>query len=185
MQTINSKYLSDQLGFVNRDFTRKCKIYCNNLGIDITQYQRRIGTATTFDLPVNLAIGIVENVRMYKPNRTEVLQELYDMIGTKLATQLPQRKETVFIETLQQLLAELDVELIPQYPVNQYCLDGYIPSENVMVEFDEYEHAYNKEKDEMREFCIKLALPHGLKIVRIPEDMPLGSALGKVVATLR
>jgi very-short-patch-repair endonuclease len=182
METVNSRYLGKRLGFKNTDFTRKCRIYCSNLDIEVDQYLVMKGMSVTFDLPIHIAVGVVENVRMHNPNRTRVLEELYSKLGARVTTQLPQRKEIVFITTLQQLLAELGVELIPQYPVNQYCLDGYIPSLNIMVEFDEYEHAYNKEQDELREFSIKLALPHGLRIVRIPEDTPLGTALGKVVA---
>lgn len=184
MDTVNSKQLAKRLGFQNTDFTRKCRIYAKNVDIDIEQYFNQIGCATTFDLPIDLAIGIVENVRMYKPNRANILKELYNKLGVTAVTQLPERKEKVFMDELRNLLTELGVELITQYPVGQYCLDGYIPDYNIMVEFDEAEHAYNKEADEMREFQIKLKLPHGLKIVRIHEDTPLGSALGKVVAAL-
>jgi len=185
MQTVNSKDLAGLLDFRNTDFTRKCRIYCNNIDVDLDQYHNRQGNANTYDLPIKLAIGIVENVRMYKTNRAKVLQDLYDLLGTPLVTQLPQRKETIFVETLIQVLAELDIEVIPQYPVGAFCLDAYIPEFNVMIEFDEYEHKYNKEQDELREFQIKLSLPHGLQVVRIEEGMPIGTALGKVLAALR
>ena len=184
METINSKYLAERLDYKNTDFTRKCRIYCKNLDIDIEQYHRRIKAATTFDLPLDLAIGIVENARMYKNNKAAVLEELFSLYGTAVVTQLPKRKETVFMDELQNLLDELGIELVTQYPVAQYCLDGYIPSHNIMIEFDEYEHAYNKEADEMREFMVKLKLPHGLRIIRIHEDTPLGTGLGIVVKAL-
>lgn len=185
MNTVNSKYLAERLGYENNVFTRKCRIYCKNIDVDVDQYHRRIKQANTFDLPVDLAIGIVENARMHKDNRAEVLAELFGIRGEKVFTQLPERKEKVFIDELRNLLSELDVELIAQYPVGQYCLDGYIPSYNIMIEFDEAEHAYNKEADEMREFNIKLKLPHGLKIIRIHEDAPLGTSLGKIVKELQ
>lgn len=184
MKTVNSKELAERLGYKNTDFTRKCRIYCKNIDVDVERYFRKEGTATTFDLPVELAIGIVENARMYKPNKSAVLEDLFEMYGNKVITQLPQRKETVFMEELHRMLGELGIELITQYPVNQYCLDGYIPSHNIMVEFDEQEHNYNKEQDAMREFNIKLKLPHGLKVVRIPEDAPIGTGLGMVMKEL-
>lgn len=185
MNTVNSKYLAERLGYENNVFTRKCRIYCKNIDVNLDQYYRKIKWANTFDLPIELAIGIVENARMYKENKAAVLEELFEMYGNRVITQLPERKEKVFMDELRNLLTELDVELIVQYPVGRYCLDGYIPSYNIMVEFDEAEHAYNKEADEMREFEIKLKLPHGLKIIRIHEDTPLGTGLGMVVKELR
>lgn len=184
MTTISSKELGARLGFKTTDFTRKCRIYCNNIDVDLDQYHRRVGSANTFDLPIQLAIGIVENVRMYKPNRAEILEELYNLAGVTVVTQLPDRKEKVFMDELGRLLKELNVELVTQYPVGQYCLDGYIPSCNIMIEFDEHEHIYNKEADELREFQIKLKLPHGLKIIRIHENTLLGTGLGMVVKEL-
>ena len=182
MTTVSSKELGERMGFKTTDFTRKCRIYCKNIDVDLEQYHRKVGHANTFDLPVQLAIGIVENVRMYKPNRAEILEELYKLSGVAVVTQSPERKEKVFMDELRNLLTELGIELVTQYPVGQYCLDGYIPSHNIMIEFDEAEHAYNKEADEMREFQVRLKLPHGLEIVRIHEDTPLGSGLGMVLS---
>ena len=63
-------------------------------------------------------------------------------------------------------LKELGLEIIPQYRVNNYRIDFYIPKYNIAVEYDEEQH-YTKEnriKDNIRQAHIENKL--GAKFIR-------------------
>lgn len=49
-------------------------------------------------------------------------------------------------------------EIIRQYRVKRYSIDGYIPKYNLCIEIDETEHLWKKEKDKIREDYIKKTL---------------------------
>ena len=53
------------------------------------------------------------------------------------------RFEVAFGDMLTEALNEIDLEVIPQYNVDGYRIDFYIPSLNIAVEYDE-EHHYNQ-----------------------------------------
>lgn len=49
-------------------------------------------------------------------------------------------------------------EIIRQYRIKRYSVDGYIPKYNLCIEIDEPEHLWEKEKDKIREDYIRKTL---------------------------
>jgi len=182
---IQSDYLSEVLGFCEHTkFNRKCDIYCKNHSIDLTPYTiYKKGTGNpkkVYNLPLDLALGIVENIRMSNPNRGKVLQELYTLKGATVVTQCYIRPEVHLMQGLQQFLEALNFKFIPgHYVLGKYILDGYIPEFNIAVEVDEPFHQYKKEEDahRMKEVTEQL----GCRFVRVPDDTPLPLLLASVV----
>ena len=184
METVNSYKLGKKLGFsTTKDFSRKCRIYCSNANLDIETY-RESGSISpvVYNLPLKLAIGIIENVRMTNPHRASVLAELYVLLGTPVITQLEVRKELAFCNELSDVLYELGLTLTTQKKVGMFQVDMYIPEKNIVIEYDEYHHKYYKDRDTKRQQYIEETL--GCHTVRIKEEDTLGTSLGKVVKAL-
>jgi len=188
MDIVTTEYLAKELVFSeHRKFNVKCEIYCMNHDIDLEQYlttERRSGIKRIYSLPLTLAIGIVENVRMSNPNRTRVLNDLYAKHGTIVITQHHARKEIELLDTLKDTLKELGHDLLTQYAILQhkYVLDGYLPSHNLVIEFDEFHHDQYKDKDEDRtnEVCKHLSCD----LIRLKEEDTLGTNIGKVISAM-
>ncbi|EHM8597980.1 Rha family transcriptional regulator [Escherichia coli] len=70
--------------------------------------------------------------------------------------------EKIALNTIEQVLG---INLIRQYRVLNYRIDGYDPVNNIAYEIDEPEHQYKKEQDEIRQRRIENEL--GCKFVRI------------------
>jgi very-short-patch-repair endonuclease len=179
--TINSYDLGKKLKFsTTKDFSRKCRIYCNNLNIDIEEYREPYTySPVVYNLPIKLAIGIVENVRMSNPNRAKVLDELYSISGQNIVTQLPQRKEISFVEQLSEALDVWGITYLKQHRVGSCQLDLYIPEHNIAVEFDEFHHDNYKSKDLSRERDVINSI--GCTFVRITETMSTGEGVATVL----
>ena len=77
------------------------------------------------------------------------------------------RSEVEFLDSLKKVLEPFGFECFEQYPVLNYRLDFYIKDLNVSIEFDEYHHRYNKQKDEERQAEIIKEL--GCSFVRVNE----------------
>lgn len=75
---------------------------------------------------------------------------------------------------------QLNLHIIPQHEVlnGKYRIDFYIKSLNIAIEYDEYEHKYNTDKDIIRESEIKEKI--GCDFIRISEEMSVGTALGVI-----
>lgn len=188
--TVSTEYLGKALQFSeHKKFNVKCEIYCRNHDIDLEQYRRGGRGSMTYkriyDLPIPLAVGIVENVRMSNPNRAKVLEELYALLGGKVVTQHHARREIVFFDLLKDVLNELGIALIHQYSIlsNKYCLDGYIPSHKIAIEYDEFHHKDYQEQDKKREQEI---IDHlGCTVIRLKEEDSVGTNAGKVIQHIR
>lgn len=64
-------------------------------------------------------------------------------------------------------LAELDIEFIPQYAIDRYRADAYLPKYKVVLEFDDPGHNYGERKahDEARDAYMAVL---GMYTLRIP-----------------
>lgn len=71
-------------------------------------------------------------------------------------------QEEASLKTIEQLLG---VQLIRQFKVGEYRVDGYDPENNIVYEIDEPHHRFTKEKDSKRELFIVNYL--NCKVVRI------------------
>jgi hypothetical protein len=184
MITISTEYLGKALNFSeHRKFNVKCDIYCRNHKIDLTPYTEYLphagGYKKIYNLPLDLALGIVENVRMSNTNRSKVLQELYLLKGDKVVTQCHPRAEVSLMEGLALFLEELGLGLkTNHYVLGRYKLDGYIPEFNIAIEVDEPYHAQYVTKDNIRTEDITTEL--GRTFIRVPDDIPLPVLLAKV-----
>jgi very-short-patch-repair endonuclease len=80
------------------------------------------------------------------------------------------------------ILSELyeGIEIIPQYKVNQYKVDWYIPSLNIVVEYDEEQHSKQKQYDAKREKIIKKELNCSFIRVKIDEEIKGLKEINKV-----
>ena len=77
------------------------------------------------------------------------------------------RFEISFKNVLIEALKELSIYVEHQIYVNGYRLDFYIFGFNLVIEYDEYYHKYNKEKDKIREKEIKEKLGNDCKFLRL------------------
>ena len=77
------------------------------------------------------------------------------------------RFEISFKNVLIEALKELSINVEHQIYVNGYRLDFYIFGFNLVIEYDEYYHKYNKEKDKIREKEIKEKLGNDCKFLRL------------------
>lgn len=70
------------------------------------------------------------------------------------------RFEISFGKLLTEALEELGLEIIPQYRVDNYRVDFYIPSKNIVVEYDEQQHftEANQKNDSERQKHIESKL---------------------------
>lgn len=90
------------------------------------------------------------------------------------------RKEIEFMSLLEPILNGFGFSLDQQKSVLNYCLDGYIPELNLVIEFDENGHAgYDQLKEKQREKEIKSELK--CDFVRVTDQIPTGEALSAVI----
>jgi len=168
-----------------KGFIFKCKVYCNNRNIDLSSYidrpeSLRPGWKKLYFLPLDLAIGIVENVRMSNPNRGLTLEHLYTLRGEKVHIQLQDRKAEEFIGLLKNILTSFNIASDKEFSYKGYRIDLYIPSHNIAIEYDEYHHV--KHKDIERE---KLLVDNlGCKFIRIKDTEDISVGLSKVLTEI-
>lgn len=67
---------------------------------------------------------------------------------------------------LKEALEELELRVIPQYRIDNYRVDFYIPSKNISIEYDEQHHftGTNMKKDTDRQTYIENKI--GAKFIR-------------------
>lgn len=139
-------------GFVeNVDFTG-CKIYNYKAKQKLDEY------ILTLDMAKEIC---------YKNKNNKKSGEVLRQLGIDLeSVHTYTRFEISFGNMLIEALKELGLEIIPQYRVNNYRIDFYIPKYNIAVEYDEEQH-YTKEnriKDNIRQSHIENKL--GAKFIR-------------------
>lgn len=185
--TICTERLYDMLNFKEyKGFIFKCIVYCRNRNISLDQYiddpkylsrnNRRI-----YFLPIELAIGITENVRMSNPTRGSTLSTLYKLNGQKIHVQLHERKAEELISFLQRTLATFSINTIKEYSVivegKGYRIDLYVPKYKLAIEYDEYHHVVSS--DEAREQALTTTLE--CAFIRLLEGDTLATNVSKVL----
>ncbi len=90
------------------------------------------------------------------------------------------RNEKEFFQLLNPILNEFGYNIINQYRVFNYRLDGYIPELNIAIEYDEDNHScYTYEKHEGRQLKIENKI--GCKFIRVTDEYDYGIAIAKVL----
>jgi len=89
------------------------------------------------------------------------------------------RFEYKYINEIQDFLNEMNIEYIPQYPVDNYRIDLYILKHNLAIEIDEEEHKYKKDYDSKRQNYIENQIH--CKFIRINEGESCGTAIAKII----
>lgn len=93
------------------------------------------------------------------------------------------RKEIEFIKDLKDFLSVFNIVGIPQYKVNKYRIDYYIPAIRVAIEYDENNHKdYNKSKEQEREKYISEKI--GCKFIRISDAESDAKNIGIIMQKL-
>ena len=100
-------------------------------------------------------------------NRSKTLGCIYNQLGGDIThIHTTTRFEIIFGDMLVEALKELYLEVMTQFNVDGYRVDFYIPSLNIVVEYDEEQHftQTNKQKDAQRQAYIENKI--GAKFVR-------------------
>ncbi len=92
------------------------------------------------------------------------------------------RFEYKYLNEIQDFLNLMNIEYIPQYPVDNYRIDLYIPKYNLAIEIDEEEHKYKKDYDLKRQSYIENQIH--CKFVRVNEGESCGCAIAKITKEL-
>lgn len=95
--------------------------------------------------------------------------ELLNFFEIEEMVPLLERKESLFIERLEEFLSEYNIKGIKQYPTLNYRIDYYIPELKLAIEYDENNHnSYSYEAQEGRQKQIEKEL--GCKFVRVSDN---------------
>lgn len=90
-----------------------------------------------------------------------------------------ERKETIFLNTLDKILLPMGYTLKQQVIDNDYRLDGYIEELDLVIEYDENGHSsYDLEKEDIRETYIKSKYKH---LIRLTDGKDLYTNIGLVM----
>lgn len=97
-----------------------------------------------------------------------------------------ERKETLFIDMLEQALEPFGIKGIRQYQVlalnneSRYRIDYYIPSLNIAIEYDESKHnEYSYDQHEGRQLDIEIEL--GCRFIRVSDSNSNAYNIGYVI----
>lgn len=89
------------------------------------------------------------------------------------------RFEYKYLNEIQDFLNVMNIEYIPQYQVDNYKIDLYIPKFNLAIEIDEEEHKYKKDYDSKRQSYIENKIH--CKFVRVNEGESCGSMIARII----
>lgn len=92
------------------------------------------------------------------------------------------RFEYKYLNEIKDFLNVMNIEYNPQYPVNNYKIDLYIPKYNIAIEIDEEEHRYKKNYDSKRQNYIENQIH--CKFIRVNEGESCGSVIARLVKEL-
>lgn len=167
-------------------FVQKSRKVAELLGYNLEDYQMQpkqlieMGLSPTlkteYDVPLDLAIAIVEHTVVTNAYRADTLKSLYSIGGLKTVVVQP-RKEIRFVAELTAYLGALGISIETQKYIGTYRVDVYIPEYNIVVEFDERDHTHitNEVKDVARQRTIEKQI--NCKFIRVSEDTMIGEAL--------
>jgi len=184
--TICTERLQELIQFSEyKRFIFKCKVYCDNRNINMDQYiddpkYLRPNVKHVYFLPIDLAVGIIENVRMSNPNRGKTLDYLYSLKGEKIHIQLQDRKAEEFVVMLSKILYNFGIQTVKEFSLlgSKYKVDLYIPNYNIVVEYDEYHHTTNNDKDREKEIIEHL----NCVFIRVKDSDSLSENVSKVLS---
>lgn len=93
------------------------------------------------------------------------------------------RFEYKYLNEIKDFLDGMNIDYIPQYLVDNYRIDLYIPKYNLAIEIDEEEHKYKKEYDSKRQSYIENKIH--CKFMRVNEGESCGSVIARLVKELK
>lgn len=93
------------------------------------------------------------------------------------------RFEYKYLNEIQDFLDVVSIEYIPQYQVDNYRIDLYIPQYNIAIEIDEEEHKYKQNYDCKRQNYIENQIH--CKFIRVNEGESCGSVIARIVNELK
>lgn len=89
------------------------------------------------------------------------------------------RFEYKYLNEVEDFLNVMNIEYIPQYPVDNYKIDLFIPKNNLAIEIDEEDHKYKRDYDLIRQNYIENKIH--CKFVRVNEGESCGSMIARVI----
>jgi len=92
------------------------------------------------------------------------------------------RFEYKYLNEIEDFLNVMNIKYIPQYKVNDYRIDLYIPKYNIAIEIDEEEHKYKRDYDKIRQKYIENQIH--CKFVRVNEGESCGSVIARITKAL-
>ncbi len=92
------------------------------------------------------------------------------------------RFEYKYLNEIQDFLNVMKIKYIPQYKVNDYRIDLYIPKYNIAIEIDEEEHKYKRDNDLIRQKYIENQIH--CKFIRVNEGESCGSVIARLTKEL-
>jgi hypothetical protein len=96
------------------------------------------------------------------------------------------RREEHIVNKIKTIFAEI-VTVIPHYPVKTnmglFLVDVYLKEWNIVIEIDEFQHRWNREKEKEREFAIIKAL--GCRIIRFHEDSDSDELINQILKKIQ
>ena len=119
--------------------------------------------------------NILRNVHT---DRLKLVCEYFGKDYNQLVIINPISKEGEFGNRLLTVFENI-IEIIPQYYIDNYRIDFYIPKYKIVIEFDEQHHLFNIDKDKQREQKLKEKLK--CKLVRIDSNEKFEIALNKIM----
>lgn len=123
--------------------------------------------------------GVLSLIQRSRLRNTQK-QELIKSLNLKEKFVLTSRKEIEFIDQLEETLKPFNLIGIRQYKINSYRVDYYIPSLNLVIEYDENDHrGYSYEAHEGRQKEIEDTLK--CRFIRVTDDNTNNFNIGLVL----
>lgn len=89
------------------------------------------------------------------------------------------RFEYKYLNEIIDFLDVMNIDYIPQYQVDNYRIDLYIPKFNLAIEIDEEEHKYKRNYDLKRQSYIENQIH--CKFIRVNEGESCGSVIARII----
>jgi anti-repressor protein len=128
-------------------------------------------------LTTSVAINIVRQMKN-NPLASKIYKFLVNLNGKEVIIKEQKRKEYQFKTSLFKFLKPYKTEIKTQFIIEGYRVDFYLPEYNLVIEFDEEFHQYQKIEDEIRENKIKDKL--NCSFIRIDEHGDIFEQLGLI-----
>jgi very-short-patch-repair endonuclease len=151
------------------------------LGEEAFYKDKRGQMRKAYQLTLDEAITLASNFRVNTKNRGEFLKVLNELRGDKVVVQGVERREIEIMRVVQDMLNELNIKSQREYRILDYRVDLIIPEKGLVIEFDEYHHAYNQDADKIRQNEIESL---GFKFIRLKEGESIGVMVAKIVRVI-